>query len=55
MITERLTHKGTMYPGLLYERPVVDLASTGTERVFEELRAGKLVDRIQELHESAVA
>ncbi len=55
MIIEHLTHQGTMDPGLLYERPFIDLAPTGPEQVFEELRVGKLFAKIRELNESAVA
>lgn len=55
MIIEHLTYQGTMDPGLLYERPFIDLAPTGPEQVFEELRVGKLFAKIRELNESAVA
>ena len=55
MIIEHLTHQGTMDTGLLYERPFIDLAPTGPEQVFDELRIGKLFLKIRELNESAVA
>lgn len=55
MVIEHLTHQGTMDPSLLYERPFIDLAPTGPEQVFDELRIGKLFLKIRELNESAVA
>lgn len=55
LVTEHLTHQGTMDPGLLYEPPFTDIAPTGPEQVFDEPRIGNLSSRIQELNESAVA
>ncbi|WP_236841999.1 hypothetical protein [Bosea sp. PAMC 26642] len=53
MIIEHLTYQGTMDPGLLYERPFIDLAPT--KQVFEEPRIGGIFSVIRELNESAVA
>ncbi|TPN49491.1 DEAD/DEAH box helicase [Mesorhizobium sp. B1-1-9] len=55
MIIEHLTHRGTMDPSLLYEPPFTDLAPTGPEQVFDEDRVTKLVSRIREISDSAVA
>ncbi|MER9337892.1 DEAD/DEAH box helicase family protein [Mesorhizobium sp. M0293] len=55
MIIEHLTDQGTMDPSLLYEPPFTDLAPTGPEQVFDEDRVTKLVSRIREISDSAVA
>ncbi|BCG76994.1 DEAD/DEAH box helicase family protein [Mesorhizobium sp. 113-3-3] len=55
MIIEHLTDQGTMDPSLLYEPPFTDLAPTGPEQVFDEDRVTRLVSRIREISDSAVA
>ncbi|WP_287086765.1 hypothetical protein [Mesorhizobium sp.] len=44
-----------MDPSLLYEPPFTDIAPTGPEQVFDEDRVTKLVRRIREISDSAVA
>jgi type I restriction enzyme R subunit len=55
LVIEHLTHQGTMDPGLLYSPPFTDIAPTGPEQVFDELRVGKIFSTINALNESAVA
>lgn len=49
------TDQGMMDPSLLYEPPFTDIAPTGPEQVFDEDRVTKLVRRIREISDSAVA
>ncbi|TCR68499.1 hypothetical protein [Bosea sp. BK604] len=44
-----------MDSGLLYEPLFTDIAPTGPEQVFDELRIGKLFSTIKDLSESATA
>lgn len=55
MIIEHLTDQGMMDPSLLYEPPFTDIAPTGPEQVFDEDRVTRLVSRIREISDSAVA
>ncbi|MBZ9842194.1 DEAD/DEAH box helicase family protein [Mesorhizobium sp. CA5] len=55
MVIEHLIARGTMDPALLYEPPFTDIAPTGPEQVFDGDRVTKLVNRIREISDSAVA
>lgn len=55
MVIEHLIARGTMDPALLYEPPFIDIAPTGPEQVFDGDRVTKLVSRIREISDSAVA
>jgi type I restriction enzyme R subunit len=55
MITDHLTEKGVIDPGLLYESPFTDVAPRGPEEVFDETKVSRLFARILAFNESAVA
>lgn len=55
MVIEHLTDQGTMDPELLYEPPFTGVAPTGPEHLFDEARVVRLVSKIREINESAVA
>jgi type I restriction enzyme R subunit len=44
-----------MDPGLLYEPPFTDIATTGPDQVFDEERVTQLFAKIRAINESAVA
>ena len=55
MVIEHLTDQGVMDPGLLYEPPFTDVAPTGPEQLFDEAKVVRLVSKIREINDSAVA
>ena len=55
MVIEHLTDQGMMDPSLLYEPPFTGLAPTGPEHLFDEAKVVRLVSKIREINESAVA
>jgi type I restriction enzyme R subunit len=55
MVIEHLTNQGVMEPALLYERPFIDIAPTGPEKLFDEEKVTKLFTKIRDLNDSAVA
>ena len=55
MVIEHLTKQGMMDPKLLYESPFTDVAPTGPEHLFDEAKVVRLISRIQEISDSAVA
>jgi type I restriction enzyme, R subunit len=55
MVIEHLTDQGMMDLSLLYEPPFTGVAPTGPEHLFEEAKVVRLVGKIQEINESAVA
>ena len=44
-----------MDPELLYEPPFTGVAPTGPEHLFDEAKVVRLVSKIREINESAVA
>ena len=55
MVIEHLTDQGMMDPGLLYEPPFTGVAPTGPEHLFDEAKVVRLVSKIREINDSAVA
>lgn len=55
MVIEHLTDQGTMDPSLLYEPPFTGVAPTGPEHLFDEAKVVRLVGKIREINDSAVA
>ncbi|MCA6104991.1 DEAD/DEAH box helicase family protein [Bradyrhizobium australafricanum] len=55
MVIEHLTDQGVMDPALLYERPFIDIAPTGPDKLFDEEKVTKLFTKIRDLNDSAVA
>lgn len=55
MVIEHLTDQGMMDPSLLYEPPFTGVAPTGPEHLFDEAKVVRLVSKIREINESAVA
>lgn len=55
MVIEHLTDQGMMDPELLYEPPFTGVAPTGPEHLFDEAKVVRLVSKIREINESAVA
>ena len=55
MVIEHLTDQGVMDPELLYEPPFTGVAPTGPEHLFDEAKVVRLVGKIREINESAVA
>lgn len=55
MVVEHLTDQGMMEPELLYEPPFTGVAPTGPEHLFDEAKVVRLVSRIREINDSAVA
>ena len=55
MVVEQLTDQGVMDSALLYEPPFTDIAPTGPEKMFTEVQATQLFERIQAFNDSAVA
>ncbi|WP_229187810.1 DEAD/DEAH box helicase family protein [Bradyrhizobium oropedii] len=55
MVIQHLTDQGVMDPALLYERPFIDIAPTGPDKLFDEEKVTKLFTKIRDLNDSAVA
>ena len=55
MVIEHLTDQGMMDPELLYEPPFTGVAPTGPEHLFDEAKVVRLVSKIREINDSAVA
>jgi hypothetical protein len=51
LVIEHLTDQGVMDPGLLYEPPFTDIASTGPEKLFDDNKVTQLFARISADHE----
>lgn len=55
MIIERLTQRGTLDPGMLYEPPFTGVHSNGLDGPFGGLDADRIVAVLEEVHQRAVA
>ena len=55
MVIEHLTDQSMMDPELLYEPPFTGVAPTGPEHLFDEAKVVRLVSKIREINDSAVA
>ena len=55
MVIEHLADQGMMDPSLLYEPPFTGVAPTGPEHLFDEAKVVRLISRIREINDSAVA